>query len=92
MSERLIINMFWFSVGYDLSPAKEGIYQPPSKDNTKQIRARTLQKFQSIIASAVANNKQMIVELFNEVLNNPLMNSTSAIQYAFDTLQIFNKI
>jgi hypothetical protein len=109
-------------VGYDLSPQKEGLYKPPSYHNIEQIRSRTLQKFQAIIASAVANtegdggntylllgpigtgafanNKTMIAELFFEVLNNSLMNSTDAIRYAFDriwfvstnSLQVFQEV
>ena len=100
--------MYVFSIGYDLSSSKEGLYQPPSAQDTSKIRSRTLEKFQAMIASAVANtegdgkntylllgaigtgafanDKQMIAELFYEVLNNSLMNSREAIKYAFDQI------
>jgi len=48
---------FFFYVGYDLSEQGEGLYQPPPSHDIKQIRSRTLQKFQAIIASAVANTE-----------------------------------
>lgn len=48
---------FFFNEGYDLSPNKEGLYKPPEAKDEKQLRYRTLQKFQSIIASAVANTE-----------------------------------
>jgi hypothetical protein len=116
-----VIEIFVY-IGYDLSEQGEGLYKPPSSDNTEQIRSRTLQKFQALIASAVANtdgngkdtylllgpigtdvfanNKQMIAELFSEVLNNPLMYSNEAIRYVFDqiwfvsidNLQIFENV
>jgi hypothetical protein len=43
-----------FHLGYDLTHS-EGLYEAPSPQDTEQIRARTLQKFQAIVASAVAN-------------------------------------
>ncbi|CAF1113078.1 unnamed protein product [Rotaria sordida] len=42
---------------YDVSGKNEGLYQPPSKTDEHQMRARTLEKFRSIIASAVANTE-----------------------------------
>ncbi|CAF3033296.1 unnamed protein product [Rotaria sp. Silwood2] len=108
--------------GYDLSQHGEGLYKPPSRKDKQQIRCRTRQKFQTLIASAVANtegdgkntylllgpigtgafsnDKQMIAELFFEILNNSLMNSERAIRYAFEqiwfvstnSLQIFEKV
>ncbi|CAF3381334.1 unnamed protein product [Rotaria socialis] len=42
---------------YDLSPSGEGLYMPPSRNDEEQIRYRTHQKFQAIIASAVANTE-----------------------------------
>ncbi|CAF4361208.1 unnamed protein product [Adineta steineri] len=35
----------------------EGLYIPPSSNDIQQIRSRTLQKIQAIIASAVANTE-----------------------------------
>ena len=100
--------LFFLHVGYDLSEQEEGLYQPPSSQDIKEIRSRTLQKFHAIIASAVANtegdgkdtylllgpigtgafanDKQMIADLFSEVLNNPLMNSQAAVRYVFDQI------
>ncbi|CAF1337713.1 unnamed protein product [Didymodactylos carnosus] len=91
---------------YDVSGTGEGLYKPPS--NKHEIRARTLQKFHAIIASAVANtdgtgkdtylllgpigtgafgnSEEMIAQLFNEVLNNPLMGSTGPIRHAFEKI------
>ncbi|CAF1218715.1 unnamed protein product [Adineta steineri] len=42
---------------YDLSGIGEGLYIPPLSNDMQQIRSRTLQKFQAIIASAVANTE-----------------------------------
>ncbi|CAF1199966.1 unnamed protein product [Adineta steineri] len=42
---------------YDLSGMGEGLYIPPLSNDMQQIRSRTLQKFQAIIASAVANTE-----------------------------------
>jgi hypothetical protein len=36
---------------------EEGLYKPPLHNNINEIRSRTLQKFQAIIASAVANTE-----------------------------------
>lgn len=47
-----------FYKGYDLSPNREGLYQLPSNVSKEQIRDQTLQKFQTLIASAVANTEQ----------------------------------
>ncbi|CAF0948721.1 unnamed protein product [Rotaria sp. Silwood1] len=107
---------------YDLSQHGEGLYKPPPREDKQQIRCRTRQKFQTLIASAVANtegngkntylllgpigtgafanDKQMIAELFFEILNNSLMNSEKAIRYAFEqiwfvstsSLHIFEKV
>ena len=44
-------------IGYDLSSAKEGLYRPPSHSDIEGIRYRTRQKFQAMIASAVANTE-----------------------------------
>jgi hypothetical protein len=46
-----------FYIGYDLSNNGEGLYEPPSRHNLEQIRSRTLEKFQAMIASAVANTE-----------------------------------
>jgi hypothetical protein len=35
----------------------EGLYKPPSRERPEDLRSRTYQKFQSIIASAVANTE-----------------------------------
>ncbi|CAF0789125.1 unnamed protein product [Rotaria sordida] len=96
------------AASYDLSPSGEGLYKPPSFKDKQQISCRIRQKFQTLIASAVANtegdgnntylllgpigtgafanDKQMIAELFFEILNNPFMNSKQAIRYAFEQI------
>ncbi|CAF5189486.1 unnamed protein product, partial [Rotaria magnacalcarata] len=40
---------------YDLSGMGEGLYKPPSREKYQELYDRTYQKFQAIIASAVAN-------------------------------------
>jgi hypothetical protein len=47
----------FFLLGYDLSGMSEGLYKPPSREKTEELRDRTYQKFQAIIASAVANTE-----------------------------------
>jgi len=42
---------------YDLSGMGEGLYKPPSREKTEDLRDRIYQKFQAIIASAVANTE-----------------------------------
>ncbi|CAF1489354.1 unnamed protein product [Adineta steineri] len=42
---------------YDLSGAGEGLYKPPSREMCNDLYDRTKQKFQAIIASAVANTE-----------------------------------
>jgi hypothetical protein len=42
---------------YDLSGMGEGLYKPPSREKLEDLRNRTYQKFQAIIASAVANTE-----------------------------------
>lgn len=48
---------FFDCKGYDLSPAGEGLYKPPSYKDKEQIYYRTREKFQALIASAVANTE-----------------------------------
>ncbi|CAF4704311.1 unnamed protein product [Rotaria sp. Silwood1] len=42
---------------YDLSGMGEGLYKPPSYEKIEDLRDRTYQKFQAIVASAVANTE-----------------------------------
>ena len=51
-----MIYIFLF-LGYDLSGMGEGLYKPPSRENTEELYKRTYEKFQAIIASAVANSE-----------------------------------
>ncbi len=44
-------------LGYDISGTGEGLYKPPSREKPEDLQARTYQKFQAIIASAVANTE-----------------------------------
>ncbi len=62
---KIKLDMFFFStdvicfvlLGYDLSGMGEGLYKPPSREKPEDLRDRTYQKFQAIIASAVANTE-----------------------------------
>jgi hypothetical protein len=62
---KIKLDMFVFStdvicfilLGYDLSGMGEGLYKPPSREKTEDFRTRTYEKFQAIIASAVANTE-----------------------------------
>ena len=47
----------FFLLGYDLSGRGEGLYKPPPREKIEDLRNRTYQKFQAIIASAVANTE-----------------------------------
>ena len=44
-----------FELGYDLSSAGEGLYRLPRNANDDELRARTTEKLQAVVASAVAN-------------------------------------
>ena len=46
-----------FELGYDLSSAKQGLYRLPSPLNKDELRSRTKQKLQAVVASAVANTE-----------------------------------
>lgn len=53
----IICNLFFSLLGYDLSGMGEGLYKPPSREKSEDLRSRTYEKFQAIIASAVANTE-----------------------------------
>ncbi|CAF1230464.1 unnamed protein product [Rotaria sordida] len=57
ISEKERITDLIVAACYDLSGMGEGLYKPPSHEKIDDLRARTYQKFQAIIASAVANTE-----------------------------------
>ncbi|CAF1208656.1 unnamed protein product [Rotaria sordida] len=57
ISEKERITDLIVTACYDLSGIDKGLYKPPSHENLEDLRSRTFEKFQAIIASAVANTE-----------------------------------
>jgi hypothetical protein len=76
-------------IGYDLSGMSEGLYKPPSREKSDDFYNRTYQKFQAIIASAVANTEGNGKDTY--LLLGPI--GTGAFANSMQTIaEIFSKI